>query len=675
MRKRLGIFAMHDDNGEVKEYVSYLLREVKEMLSELVVVSNGELTENAKQELKKYTKLVFVREDQGYDATAFKEAQINYIGWEMINEYEELVLINDSCYGPIYPLKSIFKDMEKTPYDFWGMSEHKECPCPENIYGIKKMPRHIQPYFFVVKKNVFSSYCYRAFWEGLGEIATYVEAVVKYELRLTEYLENSGYRGGSYMNVMRKQDVEFPHIMLHPYECVKEYRMPFVKRKSFTIDEEEAWSFSSAEESKDTIDYITKYTKYDTNLIWKDLISRCEPKWLIDRLKMRYIVSDKAIKEDIVLAKKIGVFIYLDNEKDFLDYLEYIKAIPKEIDVYLLSTPEINSGIMQIKIKEENLRNVSMRKGSDIEEVGALFLKYEYICFIHNIINPEYSAGEQFFSYLTWENLLKNKKYIINVLQLMEKCPYLGLLIPALSYHVGENIVCSYEGQNVLKNAEELTQTVSLDDYVPRDFSLFSFGTSFWCRTDALKPLLSLEWMEQNTEIIKKYDMMPCTLEMMLAYVVKHQGYATGMIMTADFAAINYINLSNMLGSIINKEKEERWFATYQSGIGKAECYNFARIHEFFKTYNNIYIYGTGEYSRIVCAYLKDQLLDVKGFIVSDDYKTEDMYMGKIVYELFEIVPDENLGIIVALCSYNLEEVLPELLKRGFTNIYTGRDE
>ena len=118
MENRLGIFVMYDSDEIVDEYIIYLLNDIIKNVSHLVIVCNGKLQEESLEKLKRYSTDLFIRSNFGYDAGAIKDVFTTFIGWENIYEYSEVLIINNSCYGPLYPLENIFKQMEKKKLTF-----------------------------------------------------------------------------------------------------------------------------------------------------------------------------------------------------------------------------------------------------------------------------------------------------------------------------------------------------------------------------------------------------------------------------------------------------------------------------------------------------------------------------------------------------------------------------
>ena len=63
-----------------------------------------------------------------HDPNSLQELLINStlsiykIGWNKLNQYDELILANDSCFAPMFPLKDIFKKADKSNCDFWHLN-------------------------------------------------------------------------------------------------------------------------------------------------------------------------------------------------------------------------------------------------------------------------------------------------------------------------------------------------------------------------------------------------------------------------------------------------------------------------------------------------------------------------------------------------------------------------
>ena len=126
--KRVAIYFFYDKDGVVDRYVDYFLEDFKKNLDRLIVVCNGKLTPEGRQEFSKYTNEIIVRENKGFDVWAYKEG-IEYIGWDNLKNYDELVMLNMTIMGPVYSFKEMFDEMDsRKELDFWGITKFHKFP-------------------------------------------------------------------------------------------------------------------------------------------------------------------------------------------------------------------------------------------------------------------------------------------------------------------------------------------------------------------------------------------------------------------------------------------------------------------------------------------------------------------------------------------------------------------
>lgn len=197
--RRIGIFVFFDANGIVDRYIPYMLEDLMKNLERLVVVVNGKITEEGKEILGKFSSDFVFRENKGFDTWAYKEG-MDYIGWEQLSAYDEVVILNDTVMGPVYPFAEMFDAMAKRDVDFWGITRHyKDMANPYNcVYGY--IPAHIQSYFEVFRQSFVKSEDFQNYWDNLFPINSYEDAVGKHEIVFTKKFEDLGYKWDTYIN-------------------------------------------------------------------------------------------------------------------------------------------------------------------------------------------------------------------------------------------------------------------------------------------------------------------------------------------------------------------------------------------------------------------------------------------------------------------------------------------
>ena len=90
------------------------LAELSKYVTDLVVVANGACSSQAKTMFSQYTDHIIVRENVGLDAAAYKQAMLE-LGWKKLQEYDEVICLNDTVMGPVYPFSEMFSKMDASP--------------------------------------------------------------------------------------------------------------------------------------------------------------------------------------------------------------------------------------------------------------------------------------------------------------------------------------------------------------------------------------------------------------------------------------------------------------------------------------------------------------------------------------------------------------------------------
>lgn len=342
--KRLTVFVFYDFEGIVDRYVIFLLLSLMEISDKIVVVVNGEITKKGKKEILNITPFIFQRENIGFDAGAYKDVFLTYLKNEKLDNYDEIIMLNDTFYGPIYPWGEVFSKMNKENVDFWGLSTH--AGSKELFYG-NIVYEHIQGYFLVCRKNLFTSSMFVSFWENLQYPRALVDAVIDFEIAFTDSFRKKGYLFTSFLDLNRMEnlvlDYEIPYF--DSYKIMSRAKFPIVKRKALSV-------FYFAEANK-SYKFIDEETKYDISFINEhqrrlDKHKKIVPYGLDDiRLfagthKKIYVfgrgIAGKSVRDFLIQEKLMfEKFIVTSNEKKYCDTMELkdIKKISNEDGVIL----------------------------------------------------------------------------------------------------------------------------------------------------------------------------------------------------------------------------------------------------------------------------------------------------------------------------------------------------
>lgn len=224
MTDRVLLYVIYEKDGVLDVWYECLFKEFKSIAGYLLCVVNGDLNDNSKRILSSYFNKIIYRKNVGYDVTAYKEG-ILYLLENNVSG-KEFVICNNSFFAPLYPLDKMFNIMSNQPCDFWGITDVK---------GSKKIPYHIQSYFYVFREKVFFSEYFMNFFKNLGNIKDYNDAVSKVELVLTEYLINNGFTPSTYMDIIVKSNYNNDQLALIKNGCpvLKKRKLVYSKRYGF----------------------------------------------------------------------------------------------------------------------------------------------------------------------------------------------------------------------------------------------------------------------------------------------------------------------------------------------------------------------------------------------------------------------------------------------------------
>ena len=335
--KRIAIFVFYDPCGIVDSYVEVLLEKMLECVQKLVIVVNGFIDVPSYEILKKYTEYVYIRGNLGYDGGAYKDAILYYLKDEPWEQWDELVLFNDTFYGPFENWKKVFDLMEKEEVDFWGLSKHLGSN-GQKIWHGKALEAHIQGYFVVCRRQLVLSEIFFRFWNQLEYPISYEEAVEKFEISFSSVLHRDGFVSKAYTDVSNPDfKIEYCENVYtnKPYELICKADFPIIKRRVLDIE-----FFSRGIEA---IEYVKKNTNYDSGLITKHMER-------LSKVQSKKSFSPVLLQEFYDGHEKIYIYGHGEYAKSvtlYFDYKgwkfeKYIVTRKKENEPDIISFHELN---------------------------------------------------------------------------------------------------------------------------------------------------------------------------------------------------------------------------------------------------------------------------------------------------------------------------------------------
>ncbi len=639
--KRLCILQVCPLERELKQYVYYLAEKLQEISDSMVIVANGGVKDCDRRSLRKMHLNVYERPDAGFDCGAFKDTLENYLTWKRVHEYDELILVNDSCYGPIFPLDEMFHEMdtERADLDFWTVTEQpafgKMPSCEESI------PYHVQPYFAVIRKRLLHSPDFSDFWRSLTVPKKYWEAIENYELKFAAFFAGRGYRGGAYVDYTRfyKSDEEkSSYILFDICRLLREERCPFLKRRSFKHSQADILKMNAGETARRALDYVWTYTAYPVELIWEDLVQELSPKTLHLTLHLDYIVGSRHQPVMGETPSRLKVFVYV-RDMDFAQACQKrLNVLPSGTEVYIYSEREKIKKFFDDNTDTGRWKIIDSRKGEWAEKLR--LEESDYVCFIIDdtdaIIFPYYGAKLSYIESI-WDHMWFDSAYAENVVSVFEREKRLGLLTPPEPY-----FSAFFTRSFGAKSSDEI----------------FTSNHTFWLRTAAIKDFLSDPFKGDRP-----------FLGTVLPEVVRKAGFYSGILMEEHWVPVFTTNYYYMLERLTKNVVND----ISCTGEGAEFFYANPEIFHFCHKYKKIYIYGAGMFGHHCLNYLSQNEIEFKGFVVSDGQK-EKNYDAWPIYELSEIELGPDEGIIVGVGKEHVRVIENELKRRKISRFVRYMD-
>lgn len=640
--KRICIYLTYDKQKIVDKYIGYMLKELKTCVDYLAVVCNEDKVVRGRDILEQYADIIFYRENKGLDAGGFKDALMKFIGWDKVTEYDELVLANDSMFGPFSSMETIFSAMEERTVDFWGLSKHGEY----RKEGLDYFPEHVQSFFITIRSEMLRSRQFKSYWEEMPYYDSYNQVVRKHEIQFTQYFLKLGYTFSVFadmeVNNSLKPENNYCQYSVIPYELIKKHNFPFLKKQQMAEDNK--LEEQTQEELYQAIRYIDKETTYDVSLIWENIIRILNISDLQRNLHFRYIASE--ISEYQGNRKNIAVIVFISHKGSAETVLECLKKFDHTVTIISNNNEVLsdfkNSGLKCQMVARENTA-----------EFLAGYCAYGLVCILNDTdltseTRPNFVGKSYFFN--IWNNLIKNESHVAGIQKLFDENPYLGLLTnpqPNFGYFFGE-LGKGWNGR--FKEICKIIKEKDINCQISMDKPPFRAPESLWVRGNILKKLKG--WTE---------DELPY-LPYLWIYIAQDSGYYSGIVESPEYAAMNETNLQYCLERIA--EKVRRQYGEFENLIELEKRISGACLHEFCAKYDRILVYGTG----IIARKYKDLLPKPEAYIVSDGQTKLQELDGIPVKYLSEIENLDDYGIVLCLNRKNQMQVTEELDRRKIEN-------
>ena len=573
-KQRLGIYCFYDKYGHAASFIKTFLDDLMDNLDDLIVVVNGQLSDQARQLFSEYTKTIIVRENKGLDVAAYKQAILT-LGWEKLESYDEVICLNDTVMGPVYPFREMFACMDRKDVDFWGITAY----AGETV-DKEQIPTHLQAYWHAYRRSLVSSPAFHEYWETMPLWKDYAEVTRKHEMTFTKHFTDLGFTWASYIDWRKYQGYSSYPLLYMPMQIVRDDRCPIFKRRSFFVDYSAYFDQTAGQPALDLYEYLRDHTDYDVDMIWDAIL----PSYNIDDIRkamhLDYVLPSQAINPQ-THDRPRSAFIYHVYFMDLLeDTCHYIASLPEETDLYITSTedkiPQIREYMQQHGISHQATFIPVINRGRDVSALlvaacpVVLSGKYDVIGFAHdkkssqNQENGHHGTESQGFAYKLMENTLGSEAYVKNILTLFAENPRLGQVTPPPPYHAlyFAHTIPHDWGANYEITKELLEDRLGIHvPLSPTKPTASAMGSCYWFRVEALKPLFEYGWKYED--FLPEGQMgedgtISHAIERANGYICQSRGYYPAWVLSDRYARIEVDSLFYTTAMMMGSSAEAR---------------------------------------------------------------------------------------------------------------------
>ncbi|PHR59690.1 MAG: polysaccharide biosynthesis-like protein [Robiginitomaculum sp.] len=176
----LVIFAHFDKDGVIHGFVLEYLEQLALAGRRIIFVTNSpKFPDRQRTKLQGKVETILWRANKGYDFGAYADG-IKAAG--DLGELQSLLLCNDSVYGPVFPLASIFEQMSADTADMWSLTDSWD-----SHY-------HLQSYFLLFHKAVLRDAAFVRRWQKYIHVHSKSWVIRKHEIGLSKDAQKAGLR-------------------------------------------------------------------------------------------------------------------------------------------------------------------------------------------------------------------------------------------------------------------------------------------------------------------------------------------------------------------------------------------------------------------------------------------------------------------------------------------------
>lgn len=549
-----------------QDYVHYMLRNLQDEVDAVFVLVEQHNLKDADEKFGHFENVQLI----GLPSSAARSGMSALkVGLTTIRDtgedYSHVALTGNQVFGPIRAEKGWLKSITDATNTVWAPYWYNANLDPR-LKNITKVTHLVTPDFIVFGKKVLRDPEFHSYVENLKPANDYWEDMRSCILPLNEFFAEKQYTVTFPIEHDRLETAQPSLFEIH--KVVDEIGVT-VPLSVFHL--EPAQHDLNAIFLGQSLESIKRQNRELFDLM-VPFIVRCLPSRDFNTIADQYdVISDIPASPDRTewAFGKIAVFIHAYYSEMMAEFMDSIRKIPCEADLYITTSTQedlekiksflTDTGWPQDRVE---VRLMHVNRGRDMSSLFITFRdvilsdQYEVALRLHSKRTPQVSrqVGDSFKAHL-FENLVNSEGYVSNLLDMMEESPDVGLVIPP-AIQIGFATL-GHSWFNNRRPLQQLAKDMEID--VPLDTStpVTAYGTMYWFRTDALKKMFAWKWIwdDYNPEPHHVDGGLAHVQERLIGLCVQDAGYRTMTVMTGRNAGRNYAKLEykyQLLASYLN---------------------------------------------------------------------------------------------------------------------------
>lgn len=565
--KRIAMYVIYDKDGILDGFRKYYLQELRKVTDYILAVVCGFLTYESIKELGELVDEIYIRENKGLLAGAWIDG-IKHLGWDRIYTYDQLLMLNDSFFGPFYPLKDMFDAMEASNADFYGAMKNFPEKSYKELAGRSLKHGYFRGsicYFYIIKKRLLHSPEFKKYWEKMPTVKEDWDTYFFAEIDFYDYVIDKGFKVDAYQGDKLK-GYYFDNLTMNMEKLIREDRIPFARIRPFCTNmQDQCLNIGYGKDTRKALEYIDKCTDYDVNLIWDYILRTKNLTNIWQQLQLEYVVSKHCVEKPYTYDKPIAAIIHIYYGDQVQRIAEYCLNFPSKTRFFVTAVNEETKKTIDKVFSGYGFDYICKLRPNVGVAMSTLWItyadvvtsgEYEFICYFHDKKSPYAQfamQGDQFAERL-FENLFGSSETVKNIINLLIDSPRMGILGVPVPYHGEYYAVAKRSWEVNYQNTVDLAKLLGISVNIEKKITpVAPYGDMFWFRADALKAAISHGFTYDDFSIQYKPDgTILHAIERLYAFAAQDSGYYYADVMNSEEARTDLMNYQVIHNSFLD---------------------------------------------------------------------------------------------------------------------------